>query len=176
VPPAPPFAPAMNRTEQSILDLMPALRRYALSLSRNRQDAEDLVQDSLESAFAHIGAWRGANLRGWLLTIMTNLHRSRYRTLAGRTESAAIETAETVEAPSAQGDPLERDRLLAAINLLAPEQRSVLMLVVVEGYTYAEVAEMQGIPIGTVMSRLSRARRAIAENLNGRNIVGLRRP
>jgi len=166
----------MNRAEQSILDLMPALRRYALSLSRNRQDAEDLVQDCLETAFAHLGAWRGANMRGWLLTIMTNLHRSRYRTLAGRAEFAAIEAADGVEAPSPQDDPLERDRLLAAVNLLAPEQRSVLMLVVIEGYAYAEVADMLGIPIGTVMSRLSRARRAIAENLNGRNIVGLRRP
>ena len=166
----------MSSTEENILALMPALRRYARSLSRNRQDAEDLLQDSLEAAFAHRGAWRGVNLRGWLLTIMTNLHRRRYRTLAGRAQLADLGAADALETPPEQGDPLERDRLMAAINLLAPEQRSVLMLVVVEGYAYAEVAEILGIPLGTVMSRLSRARRAVAENLNGRNIVGLRRP
>lgn len=166
----------MTRTEDGILALMPALRRYALALSRNRQDAEDLVQDSLEAAFANLGAWRGANLRGWLLTIMTNMHRGRYRTLAGRTRHAAIEAASDVAAPAGPDDPLERDRLVAAIDLLSPEQRSVLMLVVVEGYAYAEVAAMLGIPLGTVMSRLSRARRAIADNLGGHNIVGLRRP
>lgn len=174
--PAPPGAPAVTRVEDGILALLPALRRYALSLSRNRQDAEDLVQDSLEAAFANLGAWRGANLRGWLLTIMTNMHRGRYRTLAGSVRHEAIDAAETVAAPDGAVDPLERDHLLAAINLLPPEQRSVLMLVVIEGYAYAEVAGMLDIPIGTVMSRLSRARRAIAENLSGHNIVGLRRP
>lgn len=166
----------MTRNEARILALMPALKRYALALSRNRQDAEDLVQDSLEAAFSNLGGWRGVNLRGWLLTIMTNLHRGRYRTIAGRTEHRAIEEAADIAAPATAEDPLERDRLLAAINLLTPEQRSVLMLVVVEGYAYAEVAQMLAIPLGTVMSRLSRARRAIAENLNGHNIVGLRRP
>lgn len=165
----------MNKVEQEILALMPALRRYARSLSRDRQDAEDLVQDSLEAAFAHLGGWRGVNLRGWLLTIMTNLSRRRHRSAAGRAVFAELGEADALEAPGREGDPLERDRLLAAINLLAPEQRSVLMLVVVEGYAYAEVADMLAIPIGTVMSRLSRARRSIAENLNGRNIVGLRR-
>lgn len=166
----------MTRTEDGILALMPALRRYALALSRNRQDAEDLVQDSLEAAFANLGAWRGANLRGWLLTIMTNMHRGRYRTQAGRARHDAIEAAGDIAAPAGSDDPLERDRLMAAINLLSPEQRSVLMLVVVEGYAYTEVAAMLGIPLGTVMSRLSRARHAIADNLSGHNIVGLRRP
>jgi RNA polymerase sigma-70 factor (ECF subfamily) len=166
----------MTRPEDSILELMPALRRYAVSLSRNRQDAEDLVQDSLEAAFANLRSWRGANLRGWLLTIMTNLHRGRYRTVAGRNEHRPLDDAAEIAAPAGQDDPLERDRLLAAINLLSPEQRSVLMLVVIEGYAYAEVAGMLDVPLGTVMSRLSRARRSIAEILSGHNIVGLRRP
>jgi RNA polymerase sigma-70 factor (ECF subfamily) len=166
----------MTRPEDRILELMPALRRYAVSLSRNRQDAEDLVQDSLEAAFANLRSWRGANLRGWLLTIMTNLHRGRYRTVAGRAEHRPLDDAAEIAAPAGQDDPLERDRLLAAINLLSPEQRSVLMLVVIEGYAYAEVAGMLDVPLGTVMSRLSRARRSIAEILSGHNIVGLRRP
>ncbi|MBX3530893.1 MAG: RNA polymerase sigma factor [Rhizobiaceae bacterium] len=164
-----------DRTDE-ILALMPALRRYAASLSRSRQDADDLVQDSMEAAFAHLGDWRGVNLRGWLMTIVTNMHRRRYRSTAGRTQLAALDEAGEVAAPAALGDPLERDRLAAAIDLLPPEQRSVLMLVVVEGYAYAEVAGMLEIPVGTVMSRLSRARRAVAQTMEGRNVIGLRRP
>ncbi len=159
-----------------ILALMPALRRYAASLSRSRQDADDLVQDAMEAAFAHIGAWRGVNLRGWLMTIVTNVHRRRYRTAAGRTQFAPLDEAGEVAAPATLGDPLARDQLLAAIDLLAPEQRSVLMLVVVEGYAYAEIAAMLDIPVGTVMSRLSRARRSIAQTMESRNVIAMRRP
>ena len=165
----------MNRTDE-ILALMPALRRYAASLSRNRQDAEDLVQDSMEAALSHIGGWRGVNLRGWLMTIVTNMHRSRHRSAAARAQHASLDEAGDLPAPSTVGDPLERDRLLAAIDRLPPEQRSVLMLVVIEGCAYAEIAAMLDIPIGTVMSRLSRARRSIAETMEGRNVIGLRRP
>lgn len=164
----------MTDIEDGILRLIPTLRRYARSLSRDRHDAEDLVQDSVEAALSHIGAWRGVNLRGWLLTIMTNQHRGRHRKASSRPRLVELSEAEEIaEAPSAP-DPLEMDRLRAAIDLLPPEQRIVLMLVVVEGYAYAEVAAMVGIPLGTVMSRLSRARRALANTINGRNVVGMR--
>ncbi|MEX0956099.1 MAG: RNA polymerase sigma factor [Rhizobiaceae bacterium] len=162
----------MADTEDDILDLIPTLRRYARSLSRDRHDAEDLVQDSVEAALSHIGGWRGINLRGWLLTIMTNLHRGRRRRAASRPRLVELSQAGQIAQPAP--DPLEMERLKAAIDILPPQQRIVLMLVVVEGYSYAEVAAMVGIPLGTVMSRLSRARHSVADSINGRNVVDMR--
>ena len=164
----------MSEPRDGILRLIPTLRRYARSLSRDHHDAEDLVQDSVQAALSHLGAWRGANMRGWLLTIMTNLHRGRHRRASSRPRLVELTEAESIAQPVPVSDPLMRDRLETAIDLLPPEQRVVLMLVVVEGLTYAEVATTMGVPLGTVMSRLSRARRAVAATMNGRNIVGMR--
>ena len=164
----------MTDTEDGILDLIPTLRRYARSLSRDRQDAEDLVQDSVEAALSHVGGWRGVNLRGWLLTIMTNLHRGRHRKASARPRMVELSEATDVALAAPMSDPLEMDRLKAAIDHLPAEQRVVLMLVVVEGYSYAEVAAMTGNPLGTVMSRLSRARHSVADRMSGRNVVGMR--
>lgn len=162
-------------TEAHLLALLPALRRYAHSLSRGAGDGEDLLQDCLERALARRATWRGANLKSWLMTIMTNLDRNRRR--SGPRPAAFVELSEADEMPAAGtiGDPLEADRLRAALDLLPPEHRSVLMLVVVEGYTYAEVAAMLDIPIGTVMSRLARARGRLSTTLRGADIVPLRR-
>ena len=138
--------------------MLPRLRRYARSLARDGHEADDLLQDCVENAIASQGHWRGANLAGWMMAIMTNLTQPasppatlRHLFRAGR----SAEPASTAE-PS---DPLERDRLLGAIDALSPDQRAVLMLVVVEGYSYAEIAVMLDIPLGTVMSRLSRRAR-----------------
>lgn len=162
-------------SEARLLALVPALRRYALSLSRNVSDGEDLLQDCLERAFAHRATWRGGSLKSWLMTIMTNLERNRHRSGPRPSAFVDIAEAETVPATQAPADPLESDRLKTAIELLPPDQRAVLMLVVVEGYSYQEVAAIMDVPPGTVMSRLSRARRKLAEVLRGHNIVPLRR-
>ncbi|MFZ2101683.1 MAG: RNA polymerase sigma factor [Oricola sp.] len=165
----------MSRFEREVLAVLPRLRRYARSLTRNGDDAEDLVQDCVEKAFARQATWRGDNLQGWLMTILTNLNRNRARGLSRMPAFVAIEDAGEPEATSPENDPLERDRLVAALNRIDPDQRAVLMLVVVEGYAYGEVAAMLGIPIGTVMSRLSRARRNLASALEAGNVVELRR-
>lgn len=166
----------MNEFEAGIVALLPRLRRYARSLSADRDDADDLLQQCLENALARRPTWRGENLAAWLMAIMTNLSRNRHR--SRRRAGAAGPSEDETELPAAAGeqDPLERDRLAAAIDRLDPDQRAVLMLVVVEGYTYAEVAAMLEIPLGTVMSRLSRARRGVAERLREDNIIPLRRP
>ncbi len=165
----------MSRFERDVLAVLPRLRRYARSLTRNGDDAEDLVQDCVEKAFARRATWRGDNLQGWLMTILTNLNRNRARGLGRMPAFVSIEDAGEPEAAIPENDPLERDRLVAALNRIDPDQRAVLMLVVVEGYAYAEVAAMLGIPIGTVMSRLSRARRNLASALAAGNVVELRR-
>ncbi|OCJ05202.1 RNA polymerase subunit sigma-70 [Rhizobium sp. AC44/96] len=167
--------PAPDTFEGQVLALLPSLRRYSRSLTRSDSDGEDLLQDCVEKVLARRGQWRGLNLRGWVLTIMTNLYRNgrRKNTANAFVDMDGAENLAAVEQPS---DPLERSRLEGALNALSEENRSVLMLVVMEGYTYQQVADMLDIPIGTVMSRLSRARQKIAEQLRADNIITLRRP
>jgi RNA polymerase sigma-70 factor (ECF subfamily) len=166
----------MSRLESRIVELLPRLRRYARSLAHDRQEADDLLQDCVENAIAGQGRWRGANLAGWLMAIMTNLNRNRHRHQKRSGMFAAMDDVAEPASTAEPSDPLERDRLLGAIDALSPDQRAVLMLIVVEGYSYAEIALMLDIPLGTVMSRLSRARRGIAATLRGHNIIDMRRP
>ncbi len=165
----------MKITEAELLAVLPRLRRYARSLSRSGAEAEDLLHDCLEQGLAKQATWRGENLAGWLMTVMTNLYRNRGRHEPGPGR-VGVDAAERTAAAEDPADPLERRRLAAAIDMLSPDNRAVLMLVVVEGYTYAEVAATLGIPIGTVMSRLSRSRTALAETLRSHNIVAFSRP
>lgn len=162
--------------ENDLLAMMPGLRRYSQSLSRSDADGDDLLQDCVETALARRAQWRGINLRAWVFTIMTNLYRNRYRSENRRGTTAAIEDAENVPLPDQPGDPLARARIRAALDTLSAECRTTLLLVVIEGYTYQEAADILAIPIGTVMSRLSRARHLLAERLAKDNIVPLRRP
>lgn len=165
----------MTIPEHELLAALPRLRRYARSLSRDAAEAEDLLQDCLARALDRQETWRGENLGGWLATVMTNLYRNRGRTVAPIAAHADLSEAERVVGAETAADPLERRRLAAAIDALAPDSRAVLMLVVVEGYAYAEVAAMLDIPIGTVMSRLSRARATLAATLRAQNIVAFSR-
>lgn len=161
--------------ERGMLDLMPSLRRYARSLTRSDPDGDDLLQDSLERALSKRGQWSGSNLKAWAFAIMTNLYRNE-ATRAARRRTAPMEEAADVPATaSPPGDPLEQRRLAAAIDSLAPDFRAVLMLVVIEGMTYRDVATLLQIPEGTVMSRLSRARAQIARFLDADNVIPLRR-
>jgi RNA polymerase sigma-70 factor, ECF subfamily len=165
----------MSPFEEQVLAALPRLRRYARSLSRDASEAEDLVHDCLENAFANRLRWRGTNLDAWLMTILTNLGRNKWRSRRRRPEIVPLEAAAEVPSGQPDPDPLAKDRLSRAIEHLDHDQRAVLMLVVVDGYRYAEVAGMLGVPIGTVMSRLSRARKALGEMLEGDNVVEFRR-
>ena len=167
--------PSSNSFEGRVLTLLPSLRRYARSLCRTDADGEDLLQDSLERILARRQQWAGVNLKAWTFTIMTNLYRNT-AARGNRFASTDLADAEELAAPDAESDPLEKRQLDAALNGLPPEYRAVLMLVVVEGYTYQEVAVILDIPLGTVMSRLSRARARLAGQLETDNIVPLRRP
>jgi RNA polymerase sigma-70 factor (ECF subfamily) len=159
--------------ETQVLALLPQLRRYARSLSRNGAEAEDLMQDSLELALRGKPTWRGAGLKTWLTTIMTNAFHNRRRAEPKAQAMIDISDLEVAD-DTPQSDPMERRRLMLAMEALPADFRSVLMLIVVEGHSYAEVAEILAVPVGTVMSRLSRARRMMTENLRAQNIVPLR--
>ena len=169
-------APSPSLTfEAQILALLPQLRRYSRSLTRSDAESEDLLQDCVEKALVHRAEWRGANIRSWAYRIMTNLHLNARRAVARR-PSVGIEEADTVAETAAPTDPLARNRLVAALETLPKEARAVLMLVAVEGHSYQEVADMLEIPLGTVMSRLSRARQALWQRLREENVIPLRSP
>ena len=168
-------SPASDRFEEDVLALMPALRRYSRSLVRSDPDGEDLLQDCVEKVLARRAQWRGVNLRAWTFTIMTNLSRNRHRHTALHPQ-VELDDNLGLQAETQESDPLERSRLERALNGLSAENRSVLMLVVIEGYRYQDVADMLAIPIGTVMSRLSRARHQLAEAMKDDNVISMRRP
>jgi RNA polymerase sigma-70 factor (ECF subfamily) len=148
---------------RDVVDAVPALRRYARALARDPDAADDLVQDTLTRALRSEHLFHGGDVRKWLYTILTNLNRNRLRSLARRPASMPLED---VDPPGATSDTVGRD-IERALGTLTPEQRSVLLLVVLEGLTYREVAEIEAVPIGTVMSRLARARMQIKTYLDG---------
>ncbi len=140
--------------------LIPALRRYARALLRDRSAADDLVQDCLERA---VGRWYqrkdDGNTRAWIFTIlhnlaMTRLHRALHQPRVGAMDEEAVGVA----IPASQEDHLHYQDILSALSRLPDEQRTLLLLIAAEDLSYAEAAKVLNIPIGTVMSRLSRAR------------------
>ncbi len=146
---------------QLIEPLIPALRRYARTFLRDAAAADDLVQDTLERAISRWHQRRpDGNTRTWLFTILHNLAVNRLRQTARRGSPLPLEDAEETEigTPSAQEDELRIRDILAAVNRLPDDHRSVLLLVSVEDLSYAEAARVLDVPIGTVMSRLARAR------------------
>ena len=149
---------------QNVEATIPALRRYARALTRDSDIADDLVQDTLVRALRSEHLFHGGDVRSWLYTILTNLNRNRRRSLARRPLLLPIEDndAPDLAGPEAGGRDIER-----ALATLVEDQRHTLLLVVLEGLNYREVAEVQGVPIGTVMSRLARARVQIKNYLDG---------
>ncbi|AXK80981.1 RNA polymerase subunit sigma-70 [Pseudolabrys taiwanensis] len=149
---------------QKVEAAIPALRRYARALTRDADTADDLVQDTLVRALRSEHLFQGEEVRSWLYTILTNLNRNRLRSLARRPSLSSIEDN---DAPDASGPEAGSRDIERALATLAEDQRQALLLVVLEGLSYREVAEVQGIPIGTVMSRLARARMQIKGYLDG---------
>jgi RNA polymerase sigma-70 factor (ECF subfamily) len=143
---------------EQTLGHIPALRRYARLLTGDAHRADDLVQDTLERACTRWSLWQpGSVLRSWLLTLMHNLHANQRRDWRHDDGHADLDdVAEPSHEPMARaGDQLDLRRALEALP--AP-LREVLLLVTVEEYSYVEAAAILGVPVGTVMSRLNRAR------------------
>jgi RNA polymerase sigma-70 factor (ECF subfamily) len=138
---------------------LPALRRYARALTGDVTAADDLVQDCCERALSRAHLWqRPGNMRAWLFTIMHNLNANNRRRAAVRPRLAAMDGIPEPSWPAGQLERLAANQTLAAMGRLSADHREVLILVAIEGMPYAEAAEVLGVPAGTVMSRLSRAR------------------
>lgn len=155
-----------GRPAIDVAEHLQAMRRYARSLVGNRADADDLVQQSLLRAHERAATFRpGASLKAWLLAILHNQFVSDRRRAAA--ESRALdELGHRLDRPAEEGERgqamLLRD-VAARLVALSEDQRAVLHLIAVEGLSYRQAADALGVPIGTIMSRLSRARQALRE-------------
>ncbi len=155
--------------EAEIVACIPSLRRYARGLAHDPERADDLVQDTLERAWERFSMWqrRGA-VRAWMFGIMHNLHIDRLRSQRRSREDATDDDFADTTAGAGVADRLELRDLERALQRLPDEHREVLLLVGVEELSYKEIATVIGVPIGTVMSRLSRARERLRAELEGR--------
>lgn len=147
-----------------ITSCIPALRRYANALTHDRDTADDLVQDCLERAIRKKALWRPQGpLRPWLYRVLVNIYRNNLRGRNRRPSQIPIDdVAEQLFVPAAQTGRIALAEMARAIEKLSGEHREALLLVVVEGLSYAEAAKVLEIPLGTLMSRLGRARTALA--------------
>ncbi len=151
----------------AIVSEIPRLRRYAQALVGDAARADDLVQDTLERALSKWLLWRrGSDLRAWLFAIMHNLFVNQVRTPA-RVEFRADDAMPEAQTRATQADGLALRDLERALAELSAEQREVLLLIGLEEFSYAEASRALGVPLGTVMSRLSRARVRLKTLLDG---------
>ena len=145
--------------EAEVISWLPQLRRYARALTGDSAWADDLVQDTAERALARWAAFRpNSNLRAWLLTILRHLYIDQLRARREITVDEESAPWRNLEAPAGVVDGLVLRDLQRALYCLPLEQREVLLLVCVEELTYQEASVALSVPVGTVMSRLSRAR------------------
>ncbi|MGH8572257.1 MAG: RNA polymerase sigma factor [Gammaproteobacteria bacterium] len=161
----------MHDDNTQIVACIPHLRRYARALAGDRAEADDLVQDTLERAWSKFTLWRRtSDVRAWLFSIMHNIHIDQVRRPKLATEALGDEALE-VSVRAEQGDALAVRDIDAALRLLPDEQREIVLLVALEQLTYDEVAKTLRIPVGTVMSRLSRGREKLRAVMEGRAMV-----
>ena len=152
---------------QIIVQHIPRLRRYARALVGDRYAADDLVQDTLERAWNKLHLWRpGSDMRAWLFSIMHNVFVNQVRSRRHEVE-VRIEELPRVAVRATQGQNLEVADVDRALRALPAEQREVVLLVSIEDLTYEEVSRALDIPIGTVMSRLSRGRERLRQIMSG---------
>ncbi|HXF74115.1 MAG TPA: sigma-70 family RNA polymerase sigma factor [Actinomycetota bacterium] len=166
-----------ERFERDALPLLPNLYSAALRLTRNPADAEDLVQETYLRAYRGFGSFRpGTNLRAWMYRILTNTFINAYRKRQREPQTVPDEGIDewylydrlASAGSSAESEVLERipdEDVRAALDALPEGFRMAVLLADVEGFSYREIAEILGIPIGTVMSRLHRGRRALEKAL-----------
>jgi RNA polymerase sigma-70 factor (ECF subfamily) len=152
---------------EAITAQIPHLRRYSRALMGDRVAADDLVQDTLERAWRRFGLWRrGSDLRAWLFTIMHNLYVNQRKVTSHVQRHSDEHPAANLPGLSSQDIRLELKDLNQALQRLPDEQREVVLLIGLEQLSYDEAAKALGVPIGTVMSRLSRGREQLRALMN----------
>lgn len=154
--------------EAAIVACIPSLRRYARGLVSDAMRADDLVQDTLERAWRRFSLWqRRGEIRAWVFGIMHNQFIDDVRARRSRPEDCAGDDLPDVAQRATQSDRIEVRDLDRVLQRLPVEQREILLLVAVEQMSYLEAAAVVGVPVGTVMSRLARARERLRHELQG---------
>ncbi len=157
----------MPDASTQLLSCLPRLRRYARALMGSKMEADDLVQDTVERGWSRLASWRrGSDMRVWLFSIMHNLHVDQLRQPSVSTEILDDDTP-LPQVSASETNRLEIRDMESALQQLSAEQREVVLLVALEEMTYDEVASSLGIPMGTVMSRLSRGREKLRVLMEG---------
>jgi RNA polymerase sigma-70 factor (ECF subfamily) len=165
----------MNNMDAIITDQIPRLRRYARALTGDRIAADDLVQDTLERAWSKLHMWRqGSDMRAWMFSIMHNTFINQIRKNQPDTVSMSDDALE-VPTRATQEDSLQMRDLASAIGKLPFDYREVILLIGLEQMSYEEAAQVLGVPLGTVMSRLSRGRERLRSLMAGESAPVLRR-
>lgn len=153
-----------------LIEHIPRLRRYARALTGDSNRADDLVQDTLERALIKLDLWKpGSDLRAWLFTVMHNLFMNQVR--SRHAAESSLDEAMVMPVSGGQMESLAARDILSALEQLPEQQREVLLLVGLEQFSYEEAAQVLGVPVGTVMSRLSRARERMRQLLAGGQTV-----
>jgi RNA polymerase sigma-70 factor (ECF subfamily) len=156
--------PIDESIRQSVLNAVPSLRAFAISLCGNVDRADDLVQETLLRALANINSFQpGTNMPAWLFTILRNHFRSEYRKRRREVEDADGSYAETLKSHPEQHGRLEFSEFKTALAQLPSDQREALVLVGASGFSYEETAKICGCAVGTIKSRVNRARTRLAE-------------
>jgi RNA polymerase sigma-70 factor (ECF subfamily) len=153
-----------SSVRDAVLAAVPSLRAFAISLSGNVDRADDLVQETLLRALANIDSFEpGTNMSAWLFTILRNLFRSEYRKRRREVEDGDGSYAEGLKSQPEQEGRVEFQEFREALAKLAPDQREALILVGASGFSYEETADICGCAVGTIKSRVNRARTRLAE-------------
>jgi len=151
----------------AMLAAIPSLRAFAISLSGSVNNADDLVQETVMRAMTHIDSFTpGTNMSAWLLTILRNLFRSQYRKRRREVEDPDGSYLASLKMPPEQFGRLEFKELIEALAKLPYVQREALLLVAASGFSYDEAAAICEVAVGTIKSRVSRARQLLAELLD----------
>ena len=150
----------------SVLGAVPSLRAFAISLCGNVDRADDLVQETMLRALANIHSFQpGTNMSAWLFTILRNLFRSEYRKRRREVEDADGSYADSLKSQPEQNSRVEFEEFRGALTKLPSDQREALILVGASGFSYEEAAEICGCAVGTIKSRVNRARGRLADLL-----------
>jgi RNA polymerase sigma-70 factor (ECF subfamily) len=157
------LAPSLR---EAMLGVVPSLRAFAMSLCGNVDRADDLVQETLLRAIANINSFEpGTNMSAWLFTILRNLFRSEYRKRRREVEDGDGRYADSLKSHPEQQGRVEFEELRGALAKLPPDQREALILVGASGFSYEEAAAICDCAVGTIKSRVNRARTRLAEQL-----------
>jgi RNA polymerase sigma-70 factor, ECF subfamily len=157
------MAPPDKSVRAAMLAAVPSLRAFAISLCGNVDRADDLVQEALLRAWRNLDSFEpGTNISAWLFTILRNVFRSEYRKRRREVEDADGSYAKSLTSLPGQTSHLEMDEFRKALDVLPSEQRESLILVGASGFSYEEAAQICGCAVGTIKSRVNRARRRLA--------------